>query len=102
MEGTGPSHVSRPRTEWTPPDGATATQTLWVVQRAGAPTIRAVVVAYPYGIELDLICDDRLRRRLRFLRERQPFKHAERIRAGLERRGYADRRRVPRIQTWRA
>jgi hypothetical protein len=70
-----------------------AQQTLWVLGRTGRPSVRAVLVAYPDAVELDMFCGDELRRRLRFLRDVQPFKYADRVRSRLEARGYAQGRR---------
>jgi hypothetical protein len=52
-------------------------------------TINVVLVALTDGVELEIRADGALRRRLRFLRDTEARKYAERLYGRLARRGYA-------------
>jgi hypothetical protein len=57
--------------------------------RSALQTVNLVLVALTDGVELELWADGVLRRRLRFLRDTEARKYADRLRSRLARRGYA-------------
>jgi hypothetical protein len=59
--------------------------------RESQAPIRADLVSFPDGIELEVYVGGNLRKRLRFLRDAGARAHAENLRARLEARGYAVR-----------
>ena len=87
----------------TPPRGhetVDGEHTVWMLFRLGSRPIRAVLVAFTDGVELEIYCEGFLRRRFRFLRDSTAQRFAERLRSRLERKGFEERRKNPRAMTW--
>jgi hypothetical protein len=77
----------------TPPRGPLVVDgqtTLWTLSpSAGAPVLRANLIAFADAAELEILVDDELRRRLRFIRDAGARTYAERLRRRLTARGYS-------------
>jgi hypothetical protein len=89
----------------TPPRHDTAPEALevlWLLSRAGVPTIRADLVGLIDGVELEMFSGGRFRRRWRFLRDVAARHYAARVRARLIARGFLDRRGPARTGAWPA
>ena len=64
-----------------------ARQTLALLQRSDQ-TVNVVLVALTDGVEVELYADGSLRRRLRFIRDTEARKYADRLASRLLARGY--------------
>lgn len=67
-------------------------KTLWTLSRQGAESIRAVVVAFTDGAELEVKVGNTLRSQSRFILDAGAVIYADRLRRGLESIGYRAQR----------
>lgn len=77
-----------------------ARETLWELRHQGDRPIRADLIAFTDGVEVELFSGGILRRRLRFLTDAAARGYAVRLRARLERREFHERRTRLRTSVW--
>jgi hypothetical protein len=80
--------VIRARTPPRGPISVDARDILWTLTRSGAAEIRVELIALTDAVELETLSDDRVRRRVRLLRDSGGSKYAQRLYDRLVRRRY--------------
>jgi hypothetical protein len=77
----------------TPPRGPIKTEareTMWTLERTGAPIVRADLVALADAAELETFCSGELRRRRRYIQDAGARRYAARLRTRLLARGFSE------------
>jgi hypothetical protein len=94
------SHVIRAKSPPRQGNEQDGRESLWVLRRTEAPALRADLIAFTDGVEVELFQDEELRRRWRFLTDSAARGYLTRLRKRLERRRYVDRRTANRPSAW--
>ncbi len=94
------SHVIRAKSPPRQENEQDGRESLWVLRRMEAPALRADLIAFTDGVEVELFQGEQLRRRWRFLTDSAARGYATRLRKRLERRRYVDRRTANRPSVW--